>query len=178
MSDSPVQVAATAAGGCVVQVVGRATMHHSRAAEELVVQTLGRDPAAAVAIDLSGCTHLDSTFLGSVVGLYQRFNLRAGGDAATDHGAGAPPRLTVHAPPETVKALFGALRLDKIIRADPGPPPAVAGPWVPLDPAPPDPRELSRHVMACHRRLAAADTPARAAFAKIADAMEQELARG
>ena len=171
MSDSPVQVGTTAAGGCVVRVVGRATMQHSPAAQELVTQTLGRDPTTAVAIDLSGCTYLDSTFLGSVFGLYQRFRLRA-----ADHGD--PPRLTVHAPPATMKALFGPLRLDKIIRADPAPPPAVAGPWVPLDPAPPDLHELSRHVMECHRRLAAADTPARAAFTKIADAMEAELAKG
>lgn len=176
MSDSPVQVGTTATGGCVVRIAGRATMQHSPATEELVVRTLAGDPATTVAVDLTGCTYLDSTFIGSLVGLYQRS--RPAADGTSVDGAGTPPRLVLHAPPATVKLLFGALRLDKVIRADPAPAPAVDGPWVPLDPAPPDPRELSRHVMECHRRLAQTDSPARAAFTKIADAMAAELARG
>ncbi|MDB5298172.1 MAG: hypothetical protein JWO31_4155 [Phycisphaerales bacterium] len=183
MSESPVQVGTTAGGGCVVRLVGRATMHHSPAAEELVVQTLDRDPAATVALDLSDCSYLDSTFLGSLFGLYQRYRLAAPPPAAMSPGGSTPdgdrpaPRLTIHAPPATMKALFGPLKLDKVLKAEPAPAPTPAGEWVSLDAAPHDPRELTRHVMDCHRRLAAADTPASAMFTKIADAMQADLDR-
>lgn len=172
MSDSPVQIApqSTQGGqsGCLIRIAGRATMQHSPAVQELVVQTLDRDPATGVAVDLTDCTYLDSTFLGSLFGLYQRFG----------HPAGDPPRLTLHAPPATVKALFGPLKLDRVIRTEPDSPAGQAGQWVPLHSAEGDPRTLTQHVMECHRRLAEVDTPARAAFQKIADAMEAELARG
>jgi len=167
MPDSPAQVATTPQGGCVIRLAGRATMQHSGAVEELVVQTMRRHPATRVAIDLTDCSHLDSTFLGSLFGLYQRF----GPDSAE-------PRLTLHASPANIKALFGPLKLDRFIRTDPSAAPATSGQWVPLEAAESsDPKSMSRHVMECHRRLAEVDTPARAAFTRIADAMEQELAK-
>jgi hypothetical protein len=56
-------------------------------------------------------------------------------------------------------------------------PPPPRGQWVtvPIDPV--DQRDLSRHVMECHRVLAQADSPMSGAFAKIADQLERELAQ-
>lgn len=163
MPQSPVQVATTADGGFVIRLTGRATMQHSPAAEELVVRTLEHSPGTRVAIDLSGCDYLDSTFLGSLFGLYSRF------------GVGEKPRVRLHAPAATIKKLFGPLKLDKHLVADSGGAPAIRGQWVDLQASDGDKAAMSRHVMECHRRLAEIDTPARAAFIKIADAMEREL---
>lgn len=165
MSQSPAEVATTPAGDCVIRLIGRGTMQHSPAVQELVVQTLQRDAATRVAIDLAGCTYLDSTFLGSLFGIYQRYG-----------GERPQARLKLHAPAATIKTLFGSLKLDRYIKADPSPAPPTQGTWVPLEAQVTDnPQACSRHVMECHRRLAEMDTPAKAAFAKIADAMERDL---
>ncbi len=166
MPESPIELATTQSGGCLLRISGRATMHHSPALQELVKQTLQRDPSTTVAIDLNDCTYLDSTFLGNVFGLYQRY------------GSGAKPRVKLHAPPQTITLLFGPLKLDKFIRTDSSPAPEPASDWVQLKGTPTDPKEISQHVIDCHRKLAEVESPARAVFKKIADAMEQELARG
>ena len=163
MPQSPVQVATTPDGGCVVRIVGRATMQDSPTAEELVIRTLEHSPTTRVVIDLSGCDYLDSTFLGSLFGLYSRF------------GGGPSPRVRFHAPASIIKKLFGPLKLDKHLVADSDNAPAIRGQWVDLPASKGDKASMSRHVMECHRRLAEIDTPARAAFTKIADAMEREL---
>lgn len=168
MSESPVQVAATSSGGCVVRLTGRCTMQHSPAVEQLVVKTLEHDASTQVAVDLASCTFLDSTFLGSLFGLFQRYGGNRNGRSA---------RLSLHASPAAIKSLFGPLKLDRYLRADPSPAPSPQGDWMPLEADHHDPREMSRHVMTCHRRLAEVDTPARAVFTRIADAMEQELSK-
>ncbi|HEX8910870.1 MAG TPA: STAS domain-containing protein [Humisphaera sp.] len=165
MSDAPVQIGPTTEGGLLVRLVGRCTMQHSPAVEELVGQSLARDPTVSAWVDLTACTYLDSTFLGCLFGLYRRF------------GTGPAPRFHLHIEPAQMKALFGPMRLDKVVRADPAAMPDPAGPLTPIGDAPPDRKALCRHVMECHRRLAETDTPAKVAFTKIADAMEQELAQ-
>lgn len=164
MTSSPVQVATTSDGDCVVRLIGRATLQHSPAMEELVVRTVEHSPATHVAIDLTRCDYLDSTFLGSLFGLYSRFG---GGDASA--------RIRIHGSPAVIRKLFGPLKLDKHLKADATPAPAAFGNWVNLSAVEGDKAAMSRHVMECHRRLADIDTPARAAFTKIADAMEREL---
>jgi hypothetical protein len=176
MSDSPVQVGTTEAGGCVVRIAGRAAMLHSPATEELVVRTLAGDPTTTVAIDLAGCTYLDSTFIGSLVGLYQRSRPAGGGTSDRRGRRVAPPGV-----PRPAGHGQAAVRRAEAGQGDPrrfGPGPGGRGAVGAAGPRPADSRELSRHVMECHRRLAQTDTPARAAFTKIADAMEAELARG
>lgn len=166
-AESPVRIGTTADRGCLIQLIGRCTMQHSPSVEELVSQMMLRDQSVRVDIDLHACTYLDSTFLGCLFGLYRRFVQRSQ----------AGPRVRFYASPTTMKALFGPLHLDRILHADEGPAPAAVGPMVPMEPSPADRKSICKHVMECHRRLAETDTPAKTAFTKIADAMEQELAK-
>jgi anti-anti-sigma regulatory factor len=170
---SPIRIGTTAQGDCLIQIVDRATMHHSPSTEQLVVQTLERDPNVSVIIDLTGTTYLDSTFLGCIFGLHRRFIQRK-----ELPSAGQKPRLRIHASPAKLHELYGPLRLDKLIQADPNPAPRPVGATVPMPESPTDHSTICRHVMDCHRRLAEADSPAKAAFVKIADAMERELKEG
>ena len=157
-------------------------MKESPAVQEFVSRTLGPVGAAhpgaaqagAVTVDLSGCEYLDSTFLGCLLGLYKQY----GGKGARE-GAGASPSppFAVAAPPERLAKLFGPTRLDRLLRAEKEPP-HVAGEWVPLaiDQPTLDKRDLTQHVMECHRRLAEVEGPQQAAFRRIAEQLERELA--
>ena len=85
-----------------------------------------------------------------------------------------PKRFFVAGPPERRKTLLHAVRLDLLIpQIDE--PPTPRGPWVPISLMELEPRELSRHVMECHKILSQADSPMSAAFAKIAEQIEKEL---
>jgi hypothetical protein len=76
--------------------------------------------------------------------------------------------------PEKRKTLLGVVRIDSLIPSMDAAP-APRGEWVTITIGPVDHRELSRHVMECHRVLAQADGPMSGAFAKIADQLEREL---
>lgn len=162
-SQAPVLVGSAVGGGLLVRLNGRCTMQHSPATESMIHTALQHAPGMSVAIDLEHCTYLDSTFLGCLFGLYRRF------------GIGPDARLRLHAPADRGKALFGPMRLDKVLKVDNAPAPGFIGEAVPLPDAGVDRKTLARHVMDCHRLLAETDTPARAAFLKIAAAMESEL---
>jgi anti-anti-sigma regulatory factor len=164
-SSSPgaVSVAPTQAG-CCVRVTGRGTVRESAAARDVATRTLDAEPASVVVFDLSACDYLDSTFLGCLTGLYQAY------------GRPKPARFLVAGPAATRKKLMGACRLDRLLPAVDAPP-EVAAAFVPV-PAydETDPIEMTRHVMTCHRELAAVEGPMQAAFTRIADQLERELA--
>jgi hypothetical protein len=172
------------ANGCCIRVEGRGTMKESPAVQEFVARTLDLDAAAkpgepacggAVAVDLSRCDYLDSTFLGCLLGLYKQYGGRGAREGSPVGGAGRG-RFTVTAPPEKLAKLFGPTRLDKLMSAQKDPP-QVTGEWVPLAVTQPvlDRRELTQHVMECHRQLAEVESPQQAAFRRIADQLEREL---
>lgn len=139
-------------------------MKESPAASGLANRTLAGDSGAIVVIDLSACTYLDSTFLGCLTGLYGRY------DRASSR------RFFVAGSPEKRKALLGTVKIDSLIPSmDEAP--ATRGAWVSVSIDPVDQRDLSRHVMECHRVLAQADSPMSGAFARIADQLERELAQ-
>ena len=169
---SAVHVARTD-GGCCVRIDGRGTMKESPAVQEFVVRTLDAG-AASVTVDLSGCEYLDSTFLGCLLGLYKQY----GGKAAREgSGANSAAPFAVAAPPDRAAKLFGPTRLDRLLRAQEHPP-AVAGEWVPLtiDRTTFAKRDLTQHVLECHRRLAEVEGPQQEAFRRIAEQLERELA--
>jgi anti-anti-sigma regulatory factor len=149
--------------GCCIRVVGRGTMQESPAVKDIALRTLRGDPRSVVTLDLSNCTYLDSTFLGCLVDL-----LRAA-------GRDTPPRLVGAASPKQVDALLGKCRINKMMPSYPDAPPTI-GEWVAVE-SNTDPSRLTRHVMECHRALAEVDGPMRDVFAKIADQLEQELAK-
>ena len=159
-SPSVLKVAGIAGGYCI-RVEGRGTMRESRSAVEFAAKPL-EQPGTKVVVDLWACDHLDSTFLGCLVDMQRRV------------GRTNPPRFSVSAPPEKVRKLLGATRLDVFIQTTAETPTLISD-YVTLtasDPAGPD---VMRHVMQCHRLLAELGGPQQAAFAAIADSIEKEL---
>ena len=148
--------------GCIIRIEGRGTMKESPAASAMANQTLAGDEHTVVVVDLSACTYLDSTFLGCLMNLYNHF------------GRGESPRFFVAGPFEHRAALLHAVRLDTVIPSMEQPP-AARGNRVPIAIDPVDKRQLSQHVMECHRALAKAEGPMSGAFNKIADQLEREL---
>jgi hypothetical protein len=57
-------------------------------------------------------------------------------------------------------------------------PPVPRGPWHDVPEVGMDKKMLMRHVMECHRALAQVEGPMSAAFLKIAQQIENELAKG
>ncbi len=150
--------------GCVIRVQGRGTMKESPTVKAVAMQALVGDERTIVAIDLITCDYLDSTFLGALVELYNRF------------GRSKPTRFLVAASGEKRKALLYPARIDLIIPSTDSAP-ATRGDWVPIRVEPVGPRELSQHMMECHRSLSKFDSPMSGTFAKIADHLERELAK-
>jgi anti-anti-sigma regulatory factor len=151
-------------GGYCVRVEGRGTFRESETAAAFAERVMDGE-GAALAVDLTGCTHLDSTFLGCLLEIKGRF------------AAGDRTRFAVAAPPETVRRLFGPTRLDRVLNVVPSAP-DVAGEWSTLHAAAEGCPSIGRHVMECHRRLAQVPGPSQAAFAAIADQLSHELAHG
>jgi ABC-type transporter Mla MlaB component len=156
--------------GCLIRVAGRGTMRESRVCHDYALRCLegaaadGWDPPEPlVVIDLSECQRLDSTFLGALVDLHNRFN----GDGKT--------RVAIAAPPGAARELLSCSRLDRLLPVWDEPPPA-RGEGAPLvADRPLDAGDLGRHVMECHRRLAEQGGPAAKIFARIADQLQREL---
>ena len=150
--------------GCCVRVTGRGTVRESAAARDVAARTLESGPDTTVVFDLTACDYLDSTFLGTLMGLFQLA------------GHTKPPRFLIAAAPDVRKKLMGPCRLDKLFPFVDAPA-ATAGVFVPVPAVGDlDPIDVSRHVMTCHRALAQVEGPMQAAFTRIADQLEKELA--
>lgn len=152
--------AACIADGCILRIEGRGTMKESLVARELTARTLTAADNARMIFDLCDCEYLDSTFLGGLVELRNRF----------------PNRFAIAAPVATRKKLLGPLRLDRIIPCIDSAP-GAAGAWVDVKVPAEDKTELLTHVMHSHRLLSEFDTPMKSTFARIADQMAGELGR-
>lgn len=162
---SVLKVARSGDGYCL-RVEGAGTMRESRAAEEFVSRCVA-DGGEPVAIDLSTCRYLDSTFMGCLIALHRRLN----------RNPAAAPSVRVAAPSPTCRRAFETARMDTLLAiADESP--DVSGAWVEL-PAPAleetGREELARHIIECHRQLADLGGPSQVAFRRIADAFEREL---
>lgn len=166
---SELKIARIPEGYCL-KVEGSGTMRESRAAHEFVARCIA-DGRSSVAIDLSTCQYLDSTFLGCLVSLSRRFG--RGAEATS-------PRLTIAGLSPFCSRAFRASRMDTVLRFGEDPP-VVSGEWVTLpaqaleDSAQ---EEVARHVIECHRQLADLGGPSHEAFRRIADAFERELQAG
>ena len=159
--ESQLQIGRTDSG-YLICVRGRGTCRESAAAQEFARQSF-RVENCSIAIDLSECEHLDSTFLGCLVNLYKQF------------GIGHPSRFVVVVSPEKSLKLLVPSRLDKFLEIW-GTPPELQGTLLNFTSPATDRIDLARHVMECHRILADLEVPNAAAFASVADQIERELA--
>jgi anti-anti-sigma regulatory factor len=149
--------------GYSVRVVGRGTMRESPAVQAFALQVLDEPGRPALDIDLTDCEYLDSTFLGSLLGLYRRFAQ-----------AGTAERFAVAGPAEVLHRLLGPIRLDAILplRAER---PERLGEELCIPPQVLDSEACSRHILESHRRLAELGGANEAVFGPIADQMAREL---
>ncbi len=120
------------------------------------------DDCCRMVFDLSGCKYLDSTFLGCIAHLGQRF----GGASAT--------RFVVAGSFDHCKSLFGATRIEMLLKIVDEAPPAT-GDFEPIPLKDIKTPAFGRHVLQSHRSLAEVEGPEQAVFAEIADAIASEL---
>lgn len=142
-------------------IEGAGTLRESVSVEEYVTQAL-ESSEGGFALDLRDCEYLDSTFLGCLVGLHKRFNMRS------------PHRFVVVASSERASSLFGAMPLQRLLTLidSPG---ELLGPSQRLNSADLRSDSLGQHSMQCHRRLADLGGPNQEIFRRIADQLEREL---
>lgn len=147
--------------GYTFRIEGRGTMRESNAFQKLAEDVLTTDNRSVV-LDLSVCSYLDSTFLGSIAILHRRF------------GQAKDPRFMIYATRSLCQSLFGPTHLDALV-AIIEQPPSTIGDYEEVEIKDDTAPSLGRHVMHCHRGLAELDTPHQQEFAAIARQLEEEL---
>jgi anti-anti-sigma factor len=149
--------------GFVVRLRGKGTMNESVALQEFATHALGGpDATSLLVIDLTDCEYLDSTFLGGLALLHRR------------HNQSSPHRFQVFASADRRQKLLAATHLDRVLDLAQERPLVDVGALVELG-RHNDTRELVRHVMESHRRLAELKGPDHREFAAIADRLAEEL---
>lgn len=162
MSDAPVLKFGPTEAGFVIRLEGRGTLHESPSLVACAEHLLQRGSAQAVMVDLEACEYLDSTCLGTLVTLHQRF------------GGPEPPQFLVAGSSDAIERLLTPTRLDQVLNvADELP--VCQGEWLEIPTATLERREFCRHLMDCHRRLAELGGPRAAAFQLVADELAREL---
>lgn len=145
--------------GLIVRIVGHGTMQNSAAFREIAKANLNR---GLIVFDATECDYLDSTFLGTLVGVQKLCEQ-------------APKSRFLIAATESKRIkLFSLSALNQYFEFVDEPPTPV-GELEPLDVEQLDPQELGRHVMLCHRRLAERGGEQAEAFRGIADRLREEL---
>jgi anti-anti-sigma regulatory factor len=147
--------------GIVVCVRGRGTARESPTVGQLITDALQQQPES-VAVDLTQCTYLDSTFLGCLVTL-QRKSESLPGDP-----------FVIAACPETRVQLFQTRQLASFLHTvDDAPEPI--GELVDIAIADTARHDFGRHVADTHRALASLGGEEAGKFEQIADHIEREL---
>jgi len=144
-----------------VQVEGNATMLHAKAMREWVEANLQRLPQ--VRVDLSRCTYMDSTFIGTLLGLKRLADSRPSGG------------LVLVCPSPQCVQLLDQMRIGQIFTTETSP--VSASDWQEVS-VPPDAiksRAFQCNVVEAHQRLADCPGPTGERFRQLADDMSREL---
>ena len=146
-----------------IQVEGWGTMLHSQAMRQWVEANVAAAPL--VRVDLSGCTYLDSTFIGTLLGLKRLAESRPAGG------------LTLICPSAECRRLLEQMRIGHIFAVEAAPP--AGGEWqevcVPLEAM--KSRAFQCNVVDAHQRLASCEGPTGDRFRQLAQDLERELDR-
>jgi anti-anti-sigma factor len=146
--------------GFLVQVIGHGTMCESHAFREFIDQCFSQGNRS-VTVDMSRCDYLDSTFLGSLIGLQKR--------CERDRS-----RFLIAADQAARVRLFTTSVLDRYLQFTEECPRSVSE-MIELETPQLDPHEMGKHVMQSHRQLAGLDCQDADKFRSIADRLESEL---
>jgi anti-anti-sigma factor len=144
-----------------LQIEGQATMQHSPAVRQFADQCL-TGGTTALSVDLRRCTHMDSTFLGTLLFLKR----------LVEHGEES--RFALISPSPRCRQLLREMRLEKIFpvveREEPAP-----SVWRELPGGPEDRMAFKRNVVQAHQELGRLEGPAGDTFRELADQLAQEL---
>lgn len=148
----------------LLRVVGRGTSHDCPALRQFAERCLAGG-ASSVRIDLAECSHLDSTFVGTLLFLAKH--------PALAQGAGVQ---LVAPSPESRRVLqqMAVLRLFQELEAAPTPPQLT---WqeISCDACGTDSWQFKQNVVEAHEQLAAVPGPLSDCFRAIAETCRQEL---
>ncbi|HJY82173.1 MAG TPA: STAS domain-containing protein [Candidatus Binatia bacterium] len=143
------------------QVEGQATMHHSPAVRRYAEQCF-TGGTTALSVDLRRCTHMDSTFLGTLLFLKRLIERREEGT------------LALISPSPQCRRLLQQMGLEKIfavVDAEEGAPNI----WTELKSGPEDLTAFKRNVVQAHQELGRLEGPAGETFRTLATELAQEL---
>ncbi len=144
-----------------LQIEGQATMKHSPAVRQFAEQCLA-DDTTALSVDLRHCTHIDSTFLGTLLFLKRLVERREAG------------RFALISPAPQCRQLLQQMGLEKIFpMVDREELPVSV--WKNLPSGPEDMLAFKRNVVQAHQELGRLEGPAGETFRELADQLAQEL---
>ncbi len=153
-----------------IAVAGRVTMHHSPAFWGRASSAL--EAGNGVSVNLSQCTYMDSTFLGTLLRLSRLPAAKAGATA-----------FALVAPSASSRTLLTHMGIDRaipIVESEPDVDPNATD-WQPLDLGPSEQMVIQETVVHAHQQLAEASGPGSQQFkaiaAKLAKAWEAEKAK-
>lgn len=161
MAESTISIGRTSEG-YLVRVAGRGTREESPHIKRLICPALDAEPLC-LAIDLSECEYLDSTFLGFLLELYKRY------------GLATPNRVALVRPSAACLSLFAMSGLTPIFPVRDRSPELIGD----CQPAPRellDAKEIFGHLLECHRRLAEIDGPNQQAYRLVVEQLTREQA--
>jgi anti-anti-sigma regulatory factor len=142
----------------VLRIVGRGTMQESLAFRAAAASNLDR---GTIIFDAAQCDHLDSTFLGCLIGVKKACEASA-------------CRFLIRASDATRVKLFSTSSLDRFFDfTDTCPDPSGELQSVDIDKL--DPMTLGRHSMRCHEHLAERGGREADAFRSVADCLRKEI---
>lgn len=144
------------------QPEGHATMHRSPSVRRFAEQCL-TDGMTVLYVDLRHCTHMDSTFLGTLLFLKRLVERREEG------------KFALLSPSPQCLRLLQQMGLDRVFPSvnmeDSG-----AGAWAELTSDPKDLTAFKHNVVQAHQELGRLEGPAGEPFRELADQLAQELA--
>jgi anti-anti-sigma factor len=143
------------------QVEGQATMHHSPAVRRYAEQHL-TGGTTALSVDLRRCTHMDSTFLGTLLFLKRLVERREENTFA------------LISPSPQCRRLLQQMGLEKIF-AIVDVEEQAPGVWTELKSGPEDPMAFKRNVVQAHQELGRLEGPAGETFRELASGLAGEL---
>jgi anti-anti-sigma factor len=145
-----------------LQIEGQATMKHSPAVRQFAEQCFAED-TTALSVDLRHCTHMDSTFLGTLLFLKRLVERREAG------------RFALISPAPQCRQILQQMGLGKIFPVVDGEELPVSV-WRDLPSGPEDILAFKRNVVQAHQELGRLEGPAGETFRELAEQLAQELA--